>query len=95
MRTAPDTGAPSSAAPPSAAPSSIAIKTITIDVNGQAFEVESCGTGDRLALCLHGFPEHAAMWRDYLPLLAAIAPGHQTSAATGRRQSRRASPTTT
>jgi pimeloyl-ACP methyl ester carboxylesterase len=67
MRTAPDTGAPSSAAP-----SSIAIETITIDVNGQAFEVESCGTGDRLALCLHGFPEHAAMWRDYLPLLAAL-----------------------
>ena len=63
MPTAPDTAAPSSAA---------AIETLTIDVNGQAFEVESCGTGDRLALCLHGFPEHAAMWRDCLPLLAGL-----------------------
>jgi pimeloyl-ACP methyl ester carboxylesterase len=63
MRTALNTTAPSSTG---------AIETITIDVDGQGFEVESCGTGDRLALCLHGFPEHAAMWRDCLPLLAGL-----------------------
>jgi pimeloyl-ACP methyl ester carboxylesterase len=48
------------------------IATITVEVNGRPFEVESCGGGDRLALCLHGFPEHAAMWRDCLPLLAGL-----------------------
>ncbi len=30
------------------------------------------GTGDRLALCLHGFPEHAISWRHQMPLLASL-----------------------
>jgi len=30
------------------------------------------GSGDRLALCLHGFPEHAVSWRHQLPVLAAL-----------------------
>ena len=40
--------------------------------NGQTFEVATCGTGDRLALCLHGFPEHALCWRGQLPVLAGL-----------------------
>jgi pimeloyl-ACP methyl ester carboxylesterase len=40
--------------------------------NGQEFEVATCGQGDRLALCLHGFPEHALSWRKQLPLLAQL-----------------------
>ena len=30
------------------------------------------GSGDRLALCLHGFPEHAYSWRYQMPLLARL-----------------------
>ena len=30
------------------------------------------GSGDRLALCLHGFPEHAYSWRHQLPVLARL-----------------------
>ena len=30
------------------------------------------GAGDRLALCLHGFPEHAYSWRHQMPALARL-----------------------
>ena len=30
------------------------------------------GAGDKLALCLHGFPEHAISWRHQMPLLARL-----------------------
>jgi pimeloyl-ACP methyl ester carboxylesterase len=43
-----------------------------VRANGLAFEVQMCGAGDRLALCLHGFPEHAFSWRYQLPLLARL-----------------------
>ncbi len=36
------------------------------------FHVASCGEGDRLALCLHGFPENWFSWRHQLPLLARL-----------------------
>ena len=35
------------------------IESESIQANGQTFEVFTCGSGDKLALCLHGFPEHA------------------------------------
>lgn len=44
----------------------------TVAANGLNFHVAECGTGDRLALCLHGFPECWYSWRHQLPLLARL-----------------------
>ncbi|MFM2099986.1 MAG: hypothetical protein RLZZ366_1525 [Pseudomonadota bacterium] len=41
------------------------------EANGLQFELAECGSGDRLALCLHGFPELNFSWRHQMPLLAA------------------------
>ena len=41
-------------------------------VNDISFEVATTGAGERLALLLHGFPEHAFSWRFQMPLLAKI-----------------------
>ena len=41
-----------------------------IEANGLAFHVNACGEGDRLALCLHGFPELGLSWEAQLPALA-------------------------
>jgi epoxide hydrolase 4 len=43
-----------------------------VQANGLRFHVASCGEGDRLALCLHGFPECWYSWRYQLPLLARL-----------------------
>ena len=43
-----------------------------VEANGLRFEVDMAGEGDRLALCLHGFPELAYSWRHQLPLLAEL-----------------------
>ncbi len=48
------------------------ITTEFVAANGLNFEVNVCGEGDKLALCLHGFPEHAYSWRYQLPLLAEL-----------------------
>lgn len=48
------------------------IETHFISANGLCFEVEQCGSGDRLALCLHGFPECSYSWRYQIPLLAEL-----------------------
>jgi anti-anti-sigma factor len=45
---------------------------LTISANGIDFEVLTAGTGDHLALCLHGFPEHAISWRRQIPLLVEL-----------------------
>ena len=42
-----------------------------IEANGIRFELAECGSGDRLALCLHGFPELNYSWRYQMPMLAA------------------------
>ena len=42
-----------------------------ITANGLSFELAECGSGDRLALMLHGFPELNFSWRHQMPLLAA------------------------
>jgi pimeloyl-ACP methyl ester carboxylesterase len=43
-----------------------------VRANGLEFHVASCGEGERLALCLHGFPECWYSWRYQLPLLASL-----------------------
>ncbi|WP_300578789.1 alpha/beta hydrolase [Phenylobacterium sp.] len=46
--------------------------TRTIEANGFAFAVDEAGEGDRLALCLHGFPESRFSWRAQMPVLADL-----------------------
>ncbi len=48
------------------------IQTSMIEANNLTFEVDHCGDGDQLAICLHGFPEHSVSWRNQLPLLAEL-----------------------
>lgn len=43
-----------------------------VRANGLDFHVAECGAGDRLALCLHGFPELWLSWRHQLPLLERL-----------------------
>jgi len=50
--------------------SGIAIKWL--EANGLTFEVAEAGQGDKLALCLHGFPELHFSWRHQMPLLAEM-----------------------
>jgi epoxide hydrolase 4 len=45
---------------------------IEVEANGLLFEVAEAGTGDHLALCLHGFPELNYSWRHQMPLLARM-----------------------
>ena len=48
------------------------ISTRTVEANGFAFAVDEAGEGDRLALCLHGFPESRFSWRAQMPVLADL-----------------------
>lgn len=50
------------------------IETEFIRAGDLEFEVLTCGNpeSDRLALMLHGFPEHAYSWREQMPLLARL-----------------------
>lgn len=48
------------------------VEFISVAANGLTFEVAAAGSGDRLALCLHGFPEHAYSWRHQVPLLVEL-----------------------
>lgn len=43
-----------------------------IDAGDLRFHVATCGEGERLALCLHGFPECWYSWRHQIPLLAGL-----------------------
>jgi len=49
-----------------------AIDYQTIRANGIDFNVATAGSGERLALCLHGFPELSYSWRYQMPLLAQL-----------------------
>jgi pimeloyl-ACP methyl ester carboxylesterase len=53
-----------------AAQSGITIETVM--AGGHPFEVAMAGSGDHLALCLHGFPELHYSWRHQIPLLAQL-----------------------
>jgi pimeloyl-ACP methyl ester carboxylesterase len=52
---------------------------LLLQANGQVFACDTAGSGDNVALCLHGFPENRFSWRAQLPVLAnlgfyAVAP---------------------
>ncbi|MDG2048171.1 MAG: alpha/beta hydrolase [Halioglobus sp.] len=51
-----------------------AISTNYMSANGLRFEVDMCGdqSSKKLAICLHGFPEHSVSWRNQLPMLAEL-----------------------
>jgi epoxide hydrolase 4 len=44
----------------------------TVSANGMDFNVAVAGSGDWLALCLHGFPESSFSWRHQIPRFAAL-----------------------
>ncbi|MGD9544640.1 MAG: alpha/beta fold hydrolase [Methylocystis sp.] len=46
-------------------------RRIVVPANGISFEIFEAGAGDRVALLLHGFPQHAVMWRHLVGPLAA------------------------
>ncbi|HAH08496.1 MAG TPA: epoxide hydrolase [Alphaproteobacteria bacterium] len=48
------------------------ITTRMIEANGLTFETDICGTGEKFALLLHGFPETKFSWRHQMPLLANL-----------------------
>lgn len=48
------------------------VEMVRVLANRISFEIATMGSGDRLALCLHGFPEHAYSWRYQMPLLARL-----------------------
>ena len=52
--------------------SSNEIRSQMIKAGGHDFEVFMCGDGEKLAMCLHGFPDHAMAWRYQLPFLARL-----------------------
>jgi len=45
---------------------------VTVNANGLEFEVLQAGSGDHLALCLHGWPEHALMWKHHVDTLVEL-----------------------
>ncbi len=45
---------------------------LRVAANGLRFHVAEAGAGERLALCLHGFPECWYSWRHQMPLLARL-----------------------
>jgi pimeloyl-ACP methyl ester carboxylesterase len=49
-----------------------AITHRTVHANGLDFHVAVAGSGEKLALCLHGFPESSFSWRHQMPLLAHL-----------------------
>jgi pimeloyl-ACP methyl ester carboxylesterase len=48
------------------------VVTRKVEANGFSFAVDEAGEGDRLALCLHGFPESRFSWRHQIPALVAM-----------------------
>jgi epoxide hydrolase 4 len=49
-----------------------AVTTAFVQTNGISLEVDQCGTGEKFALLLHGFPESKYSWRFQMQLLAEM-----------------------
>jgi epoxide hydrolase 4 len=49
-----------------------ALRYQTVRANGLDFNVAVRGSGERLALCLHGFPESSFSWRHQIPMLTHL-----------------------
>ncbi len=49
-----------------------AIRHERVHANGIDFNVATLGSGTRLALCLHGFPESSFSWRHQMPMFAHL-----------------------
>jgi epoxide hydrolase 4 len=47
-------------------------RRLMVRANGFDFEVFEAGEGGRLALLLHGFPQHAVSWHNQVPFLAGL-----------------------
>jgi pimeloyl-ACP methyl ester carboxylesterase len=67
------------------------VTTSFVQTNGISLEVDQCGSGDRLALLLHGFPESKFSWRYQMPLLAKL--GYRVWAPNLRGYGRSSRPT--
>ena len=67
-------------------------ETVFIDTGEMRFEVDVAGDpdSDRLALLLHGFPEHAYSWREQIPVFARL--GYQVWAPNQRGYGRTTRP---
>lgn len=48
------------------------LRYVSVRANGLDFKVAQLGTGPKLALLLHGFPECAYSWRHQMPLLEGL-----------------------
>lgn len=48
------------------------IRLLRVQIGGMTFDVAEAGSGDHLALCLHGFPELNYAWRYQMLLLARM-----------------------
>jgi pimeloyl-ACP methyl ester carboxylesterase len=57
---------------PVSAEALLGARRLIVPANGLEFEVFEAGEGDRLALLLHGFPQHAVVWRHLVAPLAAM-----------------------
>jgi pimeloyl-ACP methyl ester carboxylesterase len=71
------------------------ITTRTIEANGLTFTIDEAGSGDDVALFLHGFPESRYSWRHQLPVLAdmgwrAVAPDLRGYGSSSRPKGREA-----
>jgi pimeloyl-ACP methyl ester carboxylesterase len=69
----------------------VSIRQEFLEAGELCFELASCGEGERLALCLHGFPECWYSWRHQMPLLADL--GYRVWAPNLRGYGRTTKPT--